>query len=378
MRYYIQKIPMVSVNDEEVTLVSWIRNKGDYVKKGEPICEIESTKAIVEVEAEEEGYLYPLIKENRNIKVGEPFAIISSEKDIDINEISENIVSQDKSEDTKSTKKWTKKAEILAKKYGINIEEIPAVGVIQEADVLNYIKRGYQKKKKEVEDLVKDVYPGNLKEKILILGGGRGCVQVIDAIMRSERQEVVGILDDNESLHGKKIMGVEVLGPISMVEDLREKSFFDKLIISFSNDINRRAILYEELSKKGFLFANVIDRTVQIHSNVELGTGNVIMANCRIGACSIIGNNNFLSAFVNIEHHNILGSHCTFGPGVFTSSRVQIGDKVKFGTGIFIEPGVKVGSNSIISSGSILTFDIPENSIVKKHVDLKVSKINGK
>jgi acetyltransferase-like isoleucine patch superfamily enzyme len=57
---------------------------------------------------------------------------------------------------------------------------------------------------------------------------------------------------------------------------------------------------------------------------------------------------------------------------VFTSSRVQIDDKVKFGTGIFIEPGIKIGSESIISSGSILTLDIPEKSIVKKQLDLKV------
>jgi len=373
MKYYIQKVPMISVNDEEVNLVSWIKSKGDYVKKGEPICELESSKAIIEVESEEEGYIFPLIDENEKAKIGEPLVIISSEKDIDVDKILKEIYPKI-DENVGSSKKWTKKAEILAKKYGINIEDIPAIGVIQEADVINYLKKGISKKREEIEDLVRDIYPGNLKEKILILGGGRGCVQVLDAILRSERHEVVGILDDNESLHGKKILGIKILGPISLVYELREKGIFDKLVISFSNDIDKRAELYESLKKQGFSFTNIIDRTVQIHSNVEIGTGNVIMANCRIGSCSIIGDNNFLSAFVNIEHHNIVGSHCTFGPGVMTSSRVQIGDKVKFGTGIFIEPGIKIGTNSIISSGSIITFDVPENSVVKKHVDLKITK----
>ena len=373
MKYYIQKVPMISVNDEEVNLVSWIKSKGDYVKKGEPICELESSKAIIEVESEKEGYIFPLIDENEKAKIGEPLVIISSEKDIDVDKILKEIYPKI-DENVGSSKKWTKKAEILAKKYGINIEDIPAIGVIQEADVINYLKKGISKKREEIEDLVRDIYPGNLKEKILILGGGRGCVQVLDAILRSERHEVVGILDDNESLHGKKILGIKILGPISLVYELREKGIFDKLVISFSNDIDKRAELYESLKKQGFSFTNIIDRTVQIHSNVEIGTGNVIMANCRIGSCSIIGDNNFLSAFVNIEHHNIVGSHCTFGPGVMTSSRVQIGDKVKFGTGIFIEPGIKIGTNSIISSGSIITFDVPENSVVKKHVDLKITK----
>jgi sugar O-acyltransferase (sialic acid O-acetyltransferase NeuD family) len=374
MKYYIQRVPMISVNDEEINLISWLKLKGNYVKRGEIICELESSKATFEVEAEEEGYLFPLINENERAKIGDPLAIISPEKDVDIDKILKEIYKKTEELDVKASKKWTKKAEILAKKYGVNIEDIPAIGVIQEADVINYIKRGSSKKKEEIEDLVRDVYPGNIKEKVLILGGGRGCVQVLDAILRSERQEVVGILDDNESLHGKKILGIKILGPISLVYELKDKGIFDKLVISFSNDIEKRAETYENLKKQGFCFANVIDRTVQIHSNVEIGTGNVIMANCRIGSCSIIGDNNFLSAFVNIEHHNIVGSHCTFGPGVMTSSRVQIGDKVKFGTGIFIEPGIKIGSNSIISSGSILTFDVPENSIVKKHIDLKISK----
>jgi len=373
MKYYIQKVPMISVNDEEVNLVSWIKSKGDYVKKGEPICELESSKAIIEVESEEEGYIFPLIDENEKAKIGEPLVIISSEKNIDVDKILKEIYPKI-DENVGLSKKWTKKAEILAKKYGINIEDIPAIGVIQEADVINYLKKGISKKREEIEDLVRDIYPGNLKERILILGGGRGCVQVLDAILRSERHEVVGILDDNENLHGKKILGIKILGPISLVYELREKGIFDKLVISFSNDIDKRAELYESLKKQGFYFTNIIDRTVQIHSNVEIGTGNVIMANCRIGSCSIIGDNNFLSAFVNIEHHNIVGSHCTFGPGVMTSSRVQIGDKVKFGTGIFIEPGIKIGTNSIISSGSIITFDVPENSVVKKHVDLKITK----
>ena len=146
-------------------------------------------------------------------------------------------------------------------------------------------------------------------------------------------------------------------------------------IISFSNDLQTRFELYTKLCNQGIPFTNVIDPTVIINSNVSIGTGNVIIANCRIGACAVIGNNNFLSTYTNLEHHNILGNHCTFGPGVFTSSRVRIGDRVKFGTGIFIEPGVSIGSESIISSGSVLVKNVDERTIVKKLNDLIFQKI---
>ncbi len=91
-----------------------------------------------------------------------------------------------------------------------------------------------------------------------------------------------------------------------------------------------------------------------------------------VGACAVIGDNNFFSAFTGIEHHCKIGSGCTFGPGVITSSRVYIGDKVKFGTGIFIEPGINIGDNSIVASGSILTIDVPADSICKSSIETTI------
>lgn len=130
--------------------------------------------------------------------------------------------------------------------------------------------------------------------------------------------------------------------------------------------------LYREFYSQMFRIRTIETTILNLFSRGLLsGTTHTCMGH---EACAVIGDNNFLSAYVNIEYHNVLGSHNTFGPGVFTSSRAQIEDWIKFGTGVFIEPGVKIGANSIISFGSILTFDIPENSIVKRHSDLKIQK----
>jgi acetyltransferase-like isoleucine patch superfamily enzyme len=88
------------------------------------------------------------------------------------------------------------------------------------------------------------------------------------------------------------------------------------------------------------------------------------LAQTSVGACSVIGNNNFVSAHCNIEHHNTLGNNCTFGPGVMTSGNVHIKNNIKFGTGVFVEPKITIESCSIISSGSIITRNISENSVV--------------
>jgi sugar O-acyltransferase (sialic acid O-acetyltransferase NeuD family) len=348
MKYVVQEVPMLSANEEEVTLAVWLKDEGEFVKKGQEIAQIESTKAVEDVTADADGYLFHLVEMGRKVRIGSPFAVIAEENDSAV------------------------KDEIEIKEVnGLDIESIPAIGMVQVADVINFVRHG-ARRDEDLAEFDENVYFGNKGERVLLLGGGRGAVQVIDAILRGDRQKIAGILDDNESLHGEKILGIEILGPISMVHELWKQKKFDSLAITFSYALERRAALYEELVSDGLPFTNIIDRSVQIHANGEIGTGNIIIANCRIGACAVIGNNNFLSAYVNLEHHNVLGNHCTFGPGVFTSSRVQIDDKVKFGAGIFIEPGIKIGSESIISSGSILTLDIPEKSIVKKQLDLKV------
>jgi acetyltransferase-like isoleucine patch superfamily enzyme len=75
-----------------------------------------------------------------------------------------------------------------------------------------------------------------------------------------------------------------------------------------------------------------------------------------------------------MEHHNTIGVSNSFGPNVVTSGTVKIGNKILFATGIFIEPNLNIGSNSIISSGSIITSDIKENVIVKSITNSKIVK----
>lgn len=373
MKYFTQTVPIQNANEDKFTLAEWVIGEGNFVKKGQIICVIETTKTVYEVPSNYEGYLFQLATEGEECEFSKPIAIISEENKSGIK--AEYFESIQKAKDSASDiqiRKYTKKAEILAKRYGIDIHDVKSTDVVQASDVLNHVKTfriGYK-----CEDLVYDKYSDNIRRRIIILGGGVGAVQIIDAIMKDKAQRTVGILDDDLSLQGKRIFGIEILGPISMADELINTRFADGLVISFSKDLYKRAETFIRLKERNLPFSNVIDPSAQIHSNVQIGSGNVILCNSSIGPCTSVGDNNFLSSYTNIDHHNLLGSHCTFGPGVMTSGEVQIHDYVKFGTGIYIEPCICIGRNSIISSGSIINFDILENSIVKRHVDLKLNE----
>src|SRR5690606_25615473 len=64
---------------QEGTLVRWLKQPGDQVAKGEPIAEIETDKAVIEIEAFESGTVKELlVEEGATVPVGAPIMIIDT------------------------------------------------------------------------------------------------------------------------------------------------------------------------------------------------------------------------------------------------------------------------------------------------------------
>ncbi len=71
-------MPVLSDTMSTGRLVNWLKKPGDPVKKGEVIAEVESDKAIMDVEAFEDGYLAgPLAPPDSEIPVGEVIGYLS-------------------------------------------------------------------------------------------------------------------------------------------------------------------------------------------------------------------------------------------------------------------------------------------------------------
>lgn len=70
------KVPTVGESINEVTLLKWVKNDGDYVNRDEVIAELESEKATFEVNAEKAGVLKTNAKEGDTLKIGDLLASI--------------------------------------------------------------------------------------------------------------------------------------------------------------------------------------------------------------------------------------------------------------------------------------------------------------
>jgi len=80
MKYEIT-LPVLSDTMSSGRLARWLKQPGDKINKGDVIAEMESDKAIMEVEAFHEGYLAkPLASANTDIPIGQVIGYIVDEQ----------------------------------------------------------------------------------------------------------------------------------------------------------------------------------------------------------------------------------------------------------------------------------------------------------
>jgi len=78
-------MPKLSPTMEEGTIAKWHKKEGDFIESGDLILEIETDKATVEHNALDEGYLKRILaKEGDTVAVNKPIAVLTEEKDENI------------------------------------------------------------------------------------------------------------------------------------------------------------------------------------------------------------------------------------------------------------------------------------------------------
>ena len=71
-------MPQLNANDSVATLVKWLVEEGANVTKGDVICSIETSKAIVDLESDFSGKLVQLAAPKEEIPVSKPIALLGN------------------------------------------------------------------------------------------------------------------------------------------------------------------------------------------------------------------------------------------------------------------------------------------------------------
>ncbi len=75
------KMPSLSPTMTEGTIVKWVKKEGEEVQPGDVICEIQTDKAVVSLEHDDEGTVAKIVRgeDSGSIKVGELIAVMAED-----------------------------------------------------------------------------------------------------------------------------------------------------------------------------------------------------------------------------------------------------------------------------------------------------------
>ena len=82
--------PQSNVNDEFVFIAEWKFKNNEFVKKGDHLLSIETSKVVEEIFSENEGYLEKLYDEKSKVKVGEVVGVLNDNKKLNLNKNQKN------------------------------------------------------------------------------------------------------------------------------------------------------------------------------------------------------------------------------------------------------------------------------------------------
>lgn len=194
--------------------------------------------------------------------------------------------------------------------------------------------------------------------RVIILGAGGHGEVVADLLLQAAEAgahcQLLGFLDDNACLVGRRVMGLPVLGLIDQLNQFEH----DAVIVAIG-DNRTRARIFESLRAKGERFIRAVHPAAVLAREVQLGDGVMICAGVVVNPGSVLGENVILNTACTVDHHCRVGSHAHIGPGVHLGGQVSIGDGALVGIGACVLPQRRVGAWSVIGAGAVVTEDIP-------------------
>lgn len=203
-----------------------------------------------------------------------------------------------------------------------------------------------------------------MNRSVIIIGGGGHAKVLLDALLKSGIP-VAGILDPDTSLHGNRLLGVQILGGDELLSDFPPQHYDLVNGVGSIKLPHARRMAFIKLKDSGYNFATVVHPSAIIGSEVELGEGSQIMAGTILQSGCRVGYNTIINTRSSLDHDCSIGSHCHIAPGATLSGGVKIGNGVHIGTGATVIQNISIGNDCLIAAGAVVVSDITEGLQVR-------------
>ncbi|QBZ97867.1 acetyltransferase [Flavobacterium sangjuense] len=199
---------------------------------------------------------------------------------------------------------------------------------------------------------------------MLIIGAKGFAKEVLEVLKQLNRLENIAFYDDVNHDIGDFLYSEF---PI-LKSELQAKNFFEKVGSEFTIGIGNpqlRYKLYKKFTDLGGVYASTVSPLAIIGSfGNQIGAGCNIMTSTVITNDITIGEGVLINLCCTVGHDTLIDDFVELCPDVNISGNCHIGKFSFIGTNSTVLPNVRIGKNVIVGAGSVVTKDVPDNSLV--------------
>ena len=193
-----------------------------------------------------------------------------------------------------------------------------------------------------------------MSRDLVVIGAG-GHAKVVLATLGAVGMEVAALLDDNDELWGKELLGVEIQGPVARASDLGSRG-----VLAVGSNRSRQT-LANELDLE---WVTAVHPDSSVHRSVQTGAGSVVFAGATIQPDAVLERHVIVNTGATIDHDCRIGAFSHIAPGVNLAGGVTVGEGALVGIGSSVLPGVELGDWVVIGAGATVVESVEAGATV--------------
>jgi acetyltransferase EpsM len=353
--------PLVNPNEPIALLVSLHVHDGQKISRGDLICTLETTKSVLDMAAEIDGYIVGLrFKGGENIEAGEILGYISPSPDLK----PEPIAPPSKKREGKSAEglpdglRITQPALVLAREFSLDLSILPTEALVTEAVVRSVLGELSPAK---TPTFTQPIDP----HAIIIYGSGGHGKTLVDLLRQIDKFHIHGFIDDGRQ-KGEMVMDIPVLGGSEILAELANSGVRRAVnAVGGIGNIQSRIQVFKRLTQAGFSFPSLVHPTAFVEPSAEISPGAQVFAHAYVGTQARLGLGVIVNTGAIVSHDCQIADYANISPGAMLAGEVSVGEATLVGMGATINLQVNIGKWVRIGNSATVKSDVPESGIVR-------------
>ena len=201
----------------------------------------------------------------------------------------------------------------------------------------------------------------NNKKRLIGIGAGGHTKMIVDILNDNKNYKLIGLIDKSDR---NNYLNIPIIGSDKDLKHLIKsvKNIF--IGVAHLDNTKKNKSIFNKIKKIGYNVISVCHKTAIISKTSHYGEGIKVFARGIINSGSTIESNVLVNTGSIVEHDCHICSHAQIAPGAILGGDVYVGEGSIVGMGARVIQGVKIGKYCMIGAGSIITKDVPNNTVI--------------